>query len=99
MGKVIKIYKMDTFEELGEVSSMHKAAKIIGTSAASLTQNTPYQGIRFSFSKGCYVVDMLQPQAVALLKIEKIKAMFDNPDKWYFAKKAIEVAWKELESI
>ena len=99
MGKVIKVYKMDTFEELGEVTSMNAAAKIIGTSAASLTQNTPYQGIRFSFSKGYYVVDMLQPQAVALLKIEKIKAMFDNPDKWYFAKKAIEVAWKELESI
>ena len=99
MGKVFKVYKMDTFEELGEVSSMSAAAKIIGTNPASLTQNTLYKGIKFTFSKGCYVVDMLQPQAVALLKIEKIKAMFDNPDKWYFAKKAIDAAWKELESI
>ena len=99
MKKAIKIFKVDTFEEVAEVNSFRQAAVIIGTSPAALTQNTCFNGIRFTVSKGYYVVDMLQPQAVALLKIEKIKAMFDNPDKWYFARKAIEAAWKELESI
>lgn len=99
MGKVIKVYKMDTFEEVAEVNSFRQAAVVIGTSPAALTQNTCFNGIRFTVSKGYYVVDMLHPQAVALLKLEKIKAMFGNPDKWYFACKGIETAWKEIESI
>lgn len=97
--KSYKIINATTFEEVAEVKTLAEVAKIIGTSSPALTQNRKYPDIRFTASKGFYVVDMLQPQAVALLKIERIKAMFDNPDYIHQATKAINKIWKEIELI
>lgn len=99
MKHIYKIYKIETMQEVAEVTKKIQAAQFIGVTPPVFTKNQPFPYISFYFSKGYYVVDILQPAAVAVFKLEKIKSMFGNPDKWFIAQQAVNAAWKSIEEI